>query len=643
MKMRWFADFKTHTSNIKSLRIGVLLQEAVSKLIRSVSEGDSTRDILTPSLTLRVSQFVLKQPLVILFCLIFNTTKCSAEEPADTLPAAASAVYQQAAVAADHPLASDAGVEILRKGGNVVDAAAAVGFALSVLRPASSGLGGGGFMVIWNAKEQHSIVLDYRERAPLKATADMFVDDAKQPANATKGLPSRSVRGPLAAAIPGHVAGLCLAVEKYGRLPIADVIAPAIRLARDGVPADSHFVTTQRTAQKKWESLPKDFRSQFDTFHKSYLNNGQSVKRGDKVTSPQLPTLEQIAARGSAGFYSGPVAQALIDVSQHHGGLFTADDLRGMQPVQREPLSLKYHGFDIVTMPPPSSGGIALLTTLQILEELDALDPTKSIDKLKADSPEFAHRLTEAFKHAFADRAEFLGDADFVDVPTTRLISREHARELASRIDLQHTQPTKSYGRFEPVNDSGTTHFSIIDRDGNAVACTETINTEYGSWIVEPKFGILLNNEMDDFAAVPGKPNAFGLTQSRANAIAPRKKPLSSMTPTIVVKDGKAVFALGAAGGPRIITATTQVLLNLARRNQTPAIAVKAARLHHQWLPDVLDLEPRLYDSMQDPLKSLGHTTHKLAASASCQAVSRSPDGLRAASDFRKGGRPAGY
>ncbi|MCX7419792.1 MAG: gamma-glutamyltransferase [Planctomycetia bacterium] len=575
--------------------------------------------------------------------IVITNTNCSAEEPTDSQAADSSAVYQQAAVAADHPLASEVGVEILRKGGNVVDAAAAVGFALSVLRPASSGLGGGGFMVIWNAQEQRSIVLDYRERAPLNATVDMFAADTERSVATTKDLPSRSVRGPLAAAVPGHVAGLCHAVEKYGRLPIADVVAPAIRLAREGVPADNHFVTTQRTAQKKWQSWPQDFRSQFDTFHDLYLNEGKPVKRGDKVTSPQLPALEQIAARGAAGFYSGSVAEALIKVSQQHGGLLTTADLRDMRPIQREPLTLKYHGYDVVTMPPPSSGGIALLTTLQILEELDARDPTKSIDKLEADSPEFAHRLTEAFKHTFADRAEFLGDADFVDVPTKRLISREHARELASRIDLLHTQPTKSYGRFEPVNDSGTTHFSIIDREGNAVACTETINTEYGSWIVDPKFGILLNNEMDDFAAVPGQPNAFGLTQSRANAIAPRKKPLSSMTPTIIVKDGKAVFAVGAAGGPRIITATTQVLLNLTRRNLTPAFAVKAPRLHHQWLPDVLDLEPRLFDSLQAPLRALGHTTHKLAASASCQAVSRSPDGLRAASDFRKGGRPAGY
>jgi gamma-glutamyltranspeptidase/glutathione hydrolase len=277
-----------------------------------------------------------------------------------------------------------------------------------------------------------------------------------------------------------------------------------------------------------------------------------------------------------------------------------------------------------------------MLTTLQILEELDA----KCLSSSKAES---AHRLTEAFKHAFADRAEFLGDADFAEVPVARLVSREHARELASRIDLKQTQSTKSYGRFAPVNDSGTTHFSVIDAEGNAVACTETVNTEYGNWIVEPKFGILLNNEMDDFAAVPGQPNAFGLIQSSANAIAPRKKPLSSMTPAIVVKDGKAVFALGAAGGPRIITATTQVLLNLIDRQQTPTAAVQAPRLHHQWLPDVLDLEPQLLRDLHEPLTALGHKTQDRSSNAVTQAVSRGTDGLRAGSDARKGGRPAGW
>ena len=550
------------------------------------------------------------------------------------------AVYQHGAVAADHAMASEVGVEILKKGGNVVDAAAATGFALSVLRPASSGIGGGGFMLIWDAKEQRCIVLDYRERAPLRATAEMFsvghVSNVHGQTRQVENLPHASVRGPLAAAVPGHVAGLCHAVEKYGRLPIADVVAPAIRLARDGVPADAQYVKTLKSSAATWSKWPKDFRDKFAAFHDSYLLAGKSIKVGDTVTSPQLPALEQIAARGAAGFYAGPVAESLLELSRQNGGLLTADDFRNVQPVRREPLKLSYHGYDVLTMPPPSSGGIAMLTTLQILEELEAKTPTAS-------QVDAAHRMTEAFKHAFADRAEFLGDADFAEVPVTRLVSREHARELASRIDLKQTQPTTTYGRFAPVNDAGTTHFSVIDTDGNAVACTETINTEYGSWIVEPRFGILLNNEMDDFAAVPGQPNAFGLIQSSTNAIAPRKKPLSSMTPTIVVKDGKAVFALGAAGGPRIITATTQVLLNLIDRRQIPSAAVQSPRLHHQWLPDVLDLEPSLNRDLRDPLTLLGHKTQERTGNAVTQAVSRGSDGLRAGSDFRKGGRPAGW
>ncbi|MFM9962020.1 MAG: gamma-glutamyltransferase [Planctomycetaceae bacterium] len=602
--------------------------------------------------------------IVALIVLAFVTVDLASEARSQEV------VYQRAAVAADHPLASEVGIEILKKGGNVVDAAAAIGFSQSVLRPASSGLGGGGFMVIWDAKEQRCVTLDYRERAPLRATAEMFVDDQRSLLNRKPGeipeprplgsgvlteqqpvpdgrgsspLPARSVRGPLAAGVPGHVAGLCHAVEKYGRLPISEVIAPAIRLARDGVPADAHYVRTLQSAVKTWSSWPADFRAKFATFHQSYLHGGREIKVGDKVTSPQLPALEQIAAHGADGFYGGPVAEAILDVSRTSGGVFTAEDFRDVKPVSREALKLSYHGYDVLTMPPVSSGGLAMLTTLQILEELDARAGVTPFPRLAPDSPEAVHRLTEAFKHAFADRAEFLGDADFVDVPVKRLLSREHARELASRIDLKQTRPTNSYGRFAPVNDSGTTHFSVIDADGNAVACTETINTEYGSWIVDPKFGILLNNEMDDFAAVPGQPNAFGLIQSAANSVAPRKKPLSSMTPTIVVKDGKAIFALGASGGPRIITATTQVLLHLIHRQHSPSAAVQAPRLHHQWLPDVLDLEPRLYRELHEPLTTLGHKSKQHSANAVTQAVSRMPDGLRAGSDPRKGGRPAGW
>jgi gamma-glutamyltranspeptidase/glutathione hydrolase len=551
-------------------------------------------------------------------------------------------VYQTAAVAADHPLASEAGVEVLKKGGNVVDAAAAVGFALSVLRPASSGIGGGGFMVIWNAQQRCGIVLDYRERAPLRATADMFIADTATGNGEDREVPRRSVRGPLAAAVPGHVAGLCRAVEQFGRLPVSEVIAPAIRFARDGVPADAQYVSVRNSALRTWQKWPADVRARFQAFHDTYLHGGRDISIGDLVKSPQLPALEQIARRGSAGFYGSAVSASLVAISQQTGGLYSPQDFWCVEPVRREPLRMAYHGYELLTMPPPSSGGIAMFTVLQIMDELDARQPG-SASRSEPPTVEFAHRLTEAFKHAFADRAEFLGDADFVSVPVQRLISREHARELASRIDLRKTRPSASYGRFDPVNDAGTTHFSVIDALGNAVACTETINTEYGSWIVDPQFGVLLNNEMDDFAAVPGQPNAFGLMQSAANAIAPRKKPLSSMTPTIVVKDGKAAFALGASGGPRIITATTQVLLNLVHRQQTPAQAVEAPRLHHQWLPDVLYLEPRLHSQWNEPLAAFGHRTQRLPASAVTQAVSWSPDGLRAASDSRKGGRAAGW
>jgi gamma-glutamyltranspeptidase/glutathione hydrolase len=299
--------------------------------------------------------------------------------------------------------------------------------------------------------------------------------------------------------------------------------------------------------------------------------------------------------------------------------------------------------MQLLTMPPPSSGGVALLETLQIVEECERRWPRRGLAQNPAHSPERLHVLAEAFQHAFADRAAYLGDADFADVPVERLISGKHARLLASRIDPARTLPSERYGRFAAGDDRGTSHFSIIDAAGNAVACTETINWGFGSLVVEPRFGIILNNEMDDFTAHPGRPNAFGLMQSEANTIAPHKRPLSSMTPTILVQDGRAVFALGASGGPRIITATTQVLLGLTRGRMPPGPAVRAPRLHHQWLPDRLDLERGIPPGSAAALESFGHQVRWIERSAVVQAVSRQADGLRGASDPRKHGREAGY
>ncbi|MDB5387710.1 MAG: gamma-glutamyltransferase, partial [Planctomycetaceae bacterium] len=490
--------------------------------------------------------------------------------------AADSAIYQQFVVAADHDLASEAGLEILRQGGNVVDAAVATGFSLSVLRPASSGLGGGGFMVIWDAKTRQSVAIDYRERAPRNATKSMYFD----PKNKKQQVPELSYHGPLSVAIPGHVAGLCLAHQKFGKLKLNQVLAPAIRLAREGFPADAHEVEIQTATLSELARDPK--REAYRVLSDRYLNHGMAVKLGSKVMSPQVEALELIARHGAKAFYEGDVAKGMVAAVGENGKWLTLEDLRTYQPTIRTCLKGQFDTYELITMPPPSSGGVALIESLNILQELERRHPEAKLSYAKRHEPETLHVLTEVLKHAFADRAEFLGDTDYVAVPVEQLLSSEHAKSLAQRIQLDATQRPEAYGRFVPPKDAGTTHFSVIDSQGNAVACTETVNTTFGSWIVEPRYGIVLNNEMDDFAAVPGTPNAFGLIQGEANSVAPGKRPLSSMTPTIAVRDGRAVFALGASGGPKIISATIQDLINMARYQMPPHEAVPAPRLHHQ-------------------------------------------------------------
>ena len=545
--------------------------------------------------------------------------------------------FSHAVVAADHPAASEAGLEMLRRGGNVVDAAVATGFALSVVRPASSGIGGGGFLVIWNAKQQRAVTIDYREQAPADATRDMYVDkNDKQNVR-----PDASRHGGLAIAVPAHVAGLCLALRDYGSLDLKTVLEPAIRLCRDGVLIDHHDRHVQTEVLKDFERHP-EYRERYKTLLKLYLNDGVPWREGDRIHSPLQKVLEQIADKKEPGFYDGPVAAAIVAAAQECGGILTAADLKAIHPQVREPLSATFGPATVYTMPPPSSGGVALIETLNLLEAIDRQFPDARLATASVDSPMYVHSLTESFKHAFADRASLLGDADFVDVPVKRLTSGRYAAQLASKIDLRRTQPPKNYGAKTVPDDGGTTHFSIIDAAGNAAACTETVNTLFGSYVVDPEYGIVLNNEMDDFTSQPGVPNAFGLIQSEANAIAAGKRPLSSMTPTIVVKDGKAQYVVGASGGPRIISATTQVLLRMMRFDQTPVTAVNAPRLHHQWFPNVLELEERTA-----LVKELEDREHKISIhpnGAVVQAARRTSEGkLQGASDRRKGGRIAGF
>ena len=552
-----------------------------------------------------------------------------AAEPASTNPS-----WQQAAVAADHPLASEAGVEMLRQGGNVVDAAVAVGFSLSVLRPGSSGMGGGGFMVIWDAKNQRPIALDYRERAPLAATRDMYAEGGSE----------ASQRGALAVAVPGHVRGLCHALKKYGTLPLSTVLQPAIRLAKDGALLDAHELSVRRSQIQSARKLSQEISGLWQ----SYLGSGELPETDDDGSpilwnSPQLPALELLARDGVDAFYRGPIAESIVSHLKSRGGILTLEDFRRMDVVERRPLFGQFDGMQIVAMPPPSSGGVAIVESLNILTWLEKNKLNGRLETLGHNSPKYLHVLAETLKHSFADRATWLGDPDFVDIPVSRLTSPEYAAKLGERISLTETRPLKDYGRYLPINDGGTSHFSIIDADGNAVACTETINTGFGSWEVDPKFGIVLNNEMDDFAARPGEPNAFGLLQSEASAVGPRRKPLSSMSPTILVRDGKAVFVAGASGGPRIISSTLQVLLNMTRFKMSPTEALDKPRIHHQWLPETLLLESPLDTTVAETLQSFGHKTAKRDKQAVSQAARRTPAGLEAASDARKHGQAAGF
>ncbi|MBL8850928.1 MAG: gamma-glutamyltransferase [Planctomycetaceae bacterium] len=536
-----------------------------------------------------------------------------------------------AVVAADHELASAAGVEILQQGGNVVDAAVATSFALAVVRPESCGLGGGGFMLIWNAGTQESIALDYRERAPAAATPDMFTSDGDDPA--------ASRRGGLAVGVPGTVAGLCFALEHYGTLGRDQVLAPAIRLARDGFPIDATLRDGRSDVLQELADV-RDASPRFAPLSELYFDR---IEGHEQFRSPLGDVLERIAAEGPAGFYEGPVGAAIVATVREQGGVLTADDLQHVEPVVRRPLEGEFVGLTILSMPPPSSGGIALLETLGILAAYERVHPDRSLTALGHNTPEYIHLVAEALKHAFADRARFLGDADFVDVPVDGLLNPDAIARIAGQIDPHAVLSPDAYGRHSLPDDAGTSHFSIIDAAGNAVACTETINTTYGSLVVVPPYGIVLNNQMDDFTSAPGRPNAFGLVQSEANAITAGKKPLSSMTPTIAVRDGKAQYVAGASGGPRIISATLQVLLNMSRFGMTPQQAVSAARFHHQWSPDELRLEPGIAEAAATALNLKGHAVTRIAELAAAQAAARTATGVVGGSDPRKGGVPRGW
>lgn len=490
-----------------------------------------------------------------------------------------------AAIASAHPLATRAGHEVLEAGGNAFDAAVAVSVALAVVEPYSSGLGGGGFWLLHRVKDDFEVMIDGRERAPLAATPEMYLDEEG------KFIERASLDGPLAAAIPGVPAALAHLAEHYGRLSLARDLAPAIRYAHEGFEVDKtyrHRALYRLSVLKRWPATRRIF-----------LVNGEVPAPGDQIKQPALAsTLEKLAEQGAAGFYRGPVAKALVEGVRAAGGIWTLEDLAQYRVVEREPVRGEYRGLKIISASPPSSGGIALLTMLNILAQ-DNLSTLSEATR--------THLIIEAMRRAYRDRAQYLGDPDFVEIPVKRLIHPYYGAGLRAGIRLDQVTPSAMLPGIGN-EDSGqeTTHFSIIDREGNWVAATLSINYSFGSGFVPPGTGVLLNDEMDDFSAAPGVPNVYGLVGSQANAIMPGKRPLSSMTPTFV-ENKHGVLILGTPGGSRIITMVLLGILDYVQGDDLQHL-VSQPRFHHQYLPDVVQYEAGAFSKgLIARLQALGH------------------------------------
>jgi gamma-glutamyltranspeptidase/glutathione hydrolase len=492
----------------------------------------------------------------------------------------------QAAIASGHRLATEAGFEVLDKGGNAFDAAVAVSAALSVVEPISSGLGGGGFFLLHQVDGDRDVFVDAREAAPAAATSDRYrTKDGKLDSSIAED-------GPWAAAIPGLPAALVHVAGKYGRLPLAQSLAPAIRLARDGFPVYARLERGYAARREVMERFPGT--------RAVYLAGGGPLKTGQTFRQPDLAnTLELLAARGFDGFYRGPVAKKLLAGVRAEGGKWTAEELAGYRVHEREPLRFGYRGWNVVTAPPPSSGGVALAQMMQILSGWDLA---------RLDEAQRTHLTIEAMRRAFRDRTFYLGDPDFVHVPVDVLTSPYYAAGLRATINPQKATPSDSFsGLPTPLEDEETTHFSIVDADGNRAAVTQTVNLLFGSGLVPPGTGVLLNNEMDDFALQPGQPNAFGVMGFEANAPAPGKRPLSSMTPTFMVSPDH-VAVLGTPGGTRIITMVLLGALGFTDGLGAQEVAA-LPRYHHQWMPDIVQAESGAFDAdLAAKLRAMGHT-----------------------------------
>ena len=525
-------------------------------------------------------------------------------------------------VSTQEALSTEIGVRILEKGGNAIDAAVAVGYAMSVALPRAGNLGGGGFMMIYLASENRVLALDYREVAPLSATTDMFltsneiVDRAKAQFSV------------LASGVPGTIAGLSEALEKYGTMTLEEVIQPAIHLAEKGIVVNADLSNSLRQVEKHLKKSP-DSKRIFYPSDKAYY------EIGDRLYQPQLSqTLRLIAQSGPDAFYNGVIGDQLVSFMQSNGGLISKDDLKDYSVVWREPIKSDYRGFTVFAMPPPSSGGIHLVQLLNLVEPYE-------VKKMGHNSSQAIHLFSQAMKLVYADRSKFLGDPDFVYVPSENLVSKKYANQLRSTIKMSVDVSSEQIFPGDPsqlYESEETTHYSIADRWGNMVANTYTLNFSYGSGWMIPETGILLNNQMDDFSAKPGAPNAYGLIGGKNNSIEPKKRMLSSMTPTIVLKDGRPFLATGTPGGSRIITTVFQQLINLFDFNLSLAESITSPRMHHQWWPDELRVESGFSKDTLNLLRNKGHKIVEKNAMGSLNSVMIHDNVYYGYSDTRKPG-----
>ncbi len=560
--------------------------------------------------------------LVFVFLLIFFTENCWSDTTTplhNTEAIFHPVVANQGMVSSQEKLATQAGLEVLKEGGNAVDAAVTVGFALAVTLPRAGNIGGGGFMVIHLAENNQNIAIDYREKAPIKATKDMFLDENGN-VNEEKARFSH-----LAVGVPGTVAGLILALEKYGTISLERALQPAINLAENGFIVTQDLYDSLVFSQKYLKKYPA-------TKQIFFTPNGEIIKVGDLLVQRDLAnSLKLIASQGKKAFYQGKIADAIVTEMQANGGLITKEDLAKYQPVERKPVQGNYKGYEIYSMPPPSSGGVHLIQMLNILAHFP-------LEEWGQNTAKTINLLAETMKLAYADRSKHLGDPDFIDVPISGLISKDYAAKLKDKIKLDIATPSKEIAPGNPLlfhESNDTTHYSVVDKDGNAVANTYTLNFGYGAGITVPGTGILLNNEMDDFVTKPGVPNAFGLVGDEFNAIAPEKRMLSSMTPTIVMKNNQTYLVTGSPGGSRIITTVLQILVNVIDFKMNIAEATNSSRIHHQWFPDKLYVEKALNQDTINLLKKQGYDLEKSRAIGSTQSIMKIDNYLYGASDPR--------